>query len=96
MGRAISLGAAGGERRNTNLAAGGGNIGAGEQVLETVVAAEQEEIEQFFSLLTSRSKVREAVNALLQARELSFVTIGTKTLIRMTPPPEDQRRRNHG
>lgn len=64
--------------------------------LETVVAAEQEDVEQFFSLLTSRSKVREAVNALLQARELSFVTIGTKTLIRMTPPPEDQRRRNHG
>ena len=66
--------------------------------LETVVAAEQEEIEQFFSHLTSRSKVREAVNALLQARELSFVTIGDKTLIRMTPPPDplQQRSRNHG
>jgi len=64
--------------------------------LETVVAAEQEEIEQFFSHLTSRSKVREAVSALLQARELSYVTIGTKTMIRMTPPPEQQRRRNHG
>ncbi|MGC2695147.1 MAG: crosslink repair DNA glycosylase YcaQ family protein [Candidatus Angelobacter sp.] len=64
--------------------------------LEAIVAAEQEEIEQFFSQLTSRSKVREAVNALLQARELSFVTMGAKTLIRMTPPLEDQRRRNHG
>jgi hypothetical protein len=64
--------------------------------LETVVAAEQEEIEQFFSHLTSRSKVREAVNMLLQARELSFVTIGNKSLIRMTPPPEQQRRRRHG
>ena len=64
--------------------------------LETVVAAEQEVIEQFFSQLTSRSKIREAVNALLQARELSFVTIGSRTLIRMTPPPEQQRRRNHG
>lgn len=56
--------------------------------LETGVAAEQEEIEQFFSHLTSRSKVREAVNALLQARELSFLTIGNKSLVRMTPIPE--------
>lgn len=64
--------------------------------LETVVAAEQEDVEQFLSYLTSRSKVRDAVNALLQARELSFVTIGTKPLIRMTPPPEQQRSRNHG
>ena len=64
--------------------------------LETVVAAEQDDIEQFFSLLTSRSRVREAVNALLQARELSLVTIGARTLIRMTPPPEQQRSRNHG
>jgi 23S rRNA pseudouridine2605 synthase len=63
--------------------------------LETVVAAEQEEIGNFFSLLTSRSKIREAVNMLLQARELSFVTVGGKPLIRMTPPPEEQRRR-HG
>jgi 23S rRNA pseudouridine2605 synthase len=63
--------------------------------LEAVVAAEQEEIENFFSRLVSRSRVREAVNVLLQARELSFVTIGGKPLIRMTPPPEQQRRR-HG
>ncbi len=61
--------------------------------LEGVVAAEQEEIEQFLSHLTSRSKVREAVNALLAARELSFVTIGPKTLIQMTPPLEPQQRR---
>lgn len=64
--------------------------------LQTVVAAEQEEIEQFFSHLASRSKVREAVNMLLQARELSFVTVGSRPLIRMTPPPEEQRRRRHG
>jgi hypothetical protein len=64
--------------------------------LEAVVAADQEEIEQLFSHFSSRSKIREAVNALLQARELSFVTIGSRTLIRMTPPPEPQRRRSHG
>jgi 23S rRNA pseudouridine2605 synthase len=64
--------------------------------LEAVVAADQEEIEQFFSHLTSRSKIRESVNALLQTRELSFVTVGSRTLIRMTPPPEQQRRHRHG
>jgi hypothetical protein len=63
--------------------------------LETVVAADREEIEQFFSHLASRSKIREAVNALLQTRELSFVTVGSRTLIHMTPPQE-QRGRRHG
>lgn len=61
--------------------------------LETAIAVEQDEIENFFSQLTSRSKVREAVGALLQARELNLVTIGSKSLVRLTPPP-DQRRRN--
>jgi 23S rRNA pseudouridine2605 synthase len=65
--------------------------------LEAVVAASQEEIEDFFSSrLTSRSKVRDAINALLAARELSFVVVGSKTLIRLTPAVEEQRRRNHG
>jgi 23S rRNA pseudouridine2605 synthase len=63
--------------------------------LETAVAATQEEIETFFSHVTSRSKVRDAINALLSARELSFVSVGLKTLIRLTPIPE-QRRRIHG
>jgi len=62
--------------------------------LETAIAVEQEDIEQLFSHMTSRSKVREAVSALLQARELNLVTIGTKSLIRLTPPPDQSRRRN--
>ena len=62
--------------------------------LETAIAVEQDDIEQFFSHMTSRSKVREALGALLQARELSLVTIGIKSLIRLTPPPDTQRRRN--
>lgn len=63
--------------------------------LESAGAASQEEIEAFFSHLTSRSKVREAINALLSARELSFVGAGPKTLIRLTPVTEP-RRRIHG
>jgi hypothetical protein len=62
--------------------------------LETAIAVEQDDIEQFFSHMTSRSKVREAVGALLQARELNLVTIGAKGLIRLTPAPDQQRRRN--
>jgi hypothetical protein len=62
--------------------------------LETAIAVEQDEVEQFFSHMTSRSRVREAVGALLQARELNLVTIGTKSLICLTPAPDMQRRRN--
>jgi hypothetical protein len=63
--------------------------------LETAFAASQEEIETFFIHVTSRSKVRDAINALLSARELSFVGAGSKTLIRLTPVAEP-RRRIHG
>jgi len=66
--------------------------------LEAVVAAAQEEIEQFFSYLVPRSKVREAINALLAARELGFVVVGTRTLIQMAPVVESShdRKRVHG
>jgi uncharacterized protein YcaQ len=64
--------------------------------LESVTAASQQEIEELFSRFTSRAKVRDAVNALLAARELSFVVVGSKTLIRLTPIVEEQRSRNHG
>jgi 23S rRNA pseudouridine2605 synthase len=62
--------------------------------LENAGAATQDEIEAFFSHLTSRSKVREAINALLSARELNFVSAGAKTLIRLAPVPEPRRRIN--
>jgi len=56
--------------------------------LEAVVAASQEEMEQFFSYLAPRSKVQEAIHALLAARELNFVTIGTKSLIQLASARE--------
>jgi len=61
--------------------------------LDCVVAAEPAEIEDFFSHMVSRSKVREAVNALLAAREFSFLTVGRRTLIQMTPPAPEVRPR---
>jgi hypothetical protein len=54
--------------------------------LECVVAAEAREVEEFFSRLAPRSRVRESVNALLAARELAFVPVGAKTLIQIAPP----------
>jgi hypothetical protein len=68
--------------------------------LESAVAAGQEDVEQLFSRLTSRSKVREAVNALLAARELVLVPAGAKTLLCLAPLPESRnpvpRRPVHG
>ena len=54
--------------------------------LECVIAAEPQEVEDFFSHFVARSKVKEAVNALLAARELSFVPVGRHTMVQVTPP----------
>ncbi len=64
--------------------------------LESTIAASQEDVENFFSHLTSRAKVREAINALLAARELNFISMGPRSLIRLAPAPEQQRRRING
>jgi hypothetical protein len=58
--------------------------------LEAVVAADRDEVEQFFAHLAPRSKVREALNALLAARELSYISVGPRTLIHLTPAPGEQ------
>ena len=54
--------------------------------LDCVVAADQQELEAFFGNFVPRSRVKEAVNALLAARELSFVHIGNRSLIQVAPP----------
>jgi hypothetical protein len=53
--------------------------------LDCVVAVEQPELEIFFGNFIARSKVKEAVNALLAARELSFVHVGGKSMLQITP-----------
>jgi hypothetical protein len=52
--------------------------------LDCVVAAEQQEIESFFGNFVPRSKVREAVNALLAARELTFVSVANRSMLEVT------------
>ena len=54
--------------------------------LDCVVAADQSEVESFFGNIVPRSRVKEAIKALLAARELSFVHVGGRSLIHVTPP----------
>ena len=68
--------------------------------LDCVIAADQQEVETFFDNFVPRSRVREAVNALLAARELSFIHVGSRSLLQITParaeptaPPRLQRAR---
>lgn len=53
--------------------------------LDCVIAVEQSELETFFGNFVARSKVKEAVNALLAARELSFVHVGGRAMLQITP-----------
>jgi hypothetical protein len=53
--------------------------------LDCVIAVEQSELEVFFQNLIARSKVNDSVKALLAARELSFVHVGSKSMLQITP-----------
>ena len=55
--------------------------------LDCVIAADMAELESFFGNFVARSKVREAVNALLAARELAFVHVGHRSLIQIAGVP---------
>jgi hypothetical protein len=52
--------------------------------LDCVLAAAQEEVEQFFSHLIGRARVREAINALQAARELSFVHVNGRVMLQVS------------
>jgi len=56
--------------------------------LDCVIAAEQSELETFFGNFVARSRVKDAVNALLAARELSFVHVGGRSMLQITPAKE--------
>src|SRR5205807_716183 len=53
--------------------------------LDCVIAVEQAQLEQFLGNFVPRSKVKDAVNALLAARELSFVHVGGRSMLQVTP-----------
>jgi hypothetical protein len=43
------------------------------------------DLETFFGNFVARSKVKDAVNALLAARELSFVHVSGRSMLQITP-----------
>jgi hypothetical protein len=53
--------------------------------LDCVIAIEQGDLEVFFGNFIARSKVKDAVNALLAARELSFVHVSGRSMLQITP-----------
>jgi hypothetical protein len=53
--------------------------------LDCVIAVEQADLETFFGNFVARSKVRDAIHALLAARELSFVHISGQSMLQITP-----------
>lgn len=60
--------------------------------LSCVIAADEAELEAFFGNFVSRSRVKETVNALVNARELSFLRVGSRSLIQITPNQEPVKR----
>lgn len=68
--------------------------------LDAMVAATQEEIENFFSVICSRARVTEVVRALLAAREFTYTPSETRTLITVAHTREtsaaERPRQEHG
>ena len=56
--------------------------------MDCVIGAETEEVENFLSNFVPRSKVKDAIKALLAARELSYVRSGSKSLLQVAPRRE--------
>jgi 23S rRNA pseudouridine2605 synthase len=56
--------------------------------LDCVIAVDEGEVENFLANFVPRTRVKDAIHALLSARELSFVHIGSKSLLQVTPPKQ--------
>ncbi len=56
--------------------------------LDSAVAVEEVEVESFLTNFVPRTRVKEAIHALLAAREVSFVHAGSKSLLQVTPPKQ--------
>jgi len=52
--------------------------------LDSVLAAQQEEVEQFFSAIVGRARVREGIHALQAARELRYMHVGGRVMLHIS------------
>jgi len=72
-------------RDGMNLSVGEALSALVSKYLGCVIAADQQELENFFGNFVPRSRVKESVNALSAAREVEFIRVGNRSLIQMTP-----------
>lgn len=49
--------------------------------VDAVIAADANEVEEFFSNMGARAKVRDAINALLAAREFKMIHVGSRSML---------------
>jgi 23S rRNA pseudouridine2605 synthase len=56
--------------------------------LDCLIAVDENEVEAFFGNFVPRTRVKEAIHALLSAREFSFAHVGSKSLLQVTPPKQ--------
>jgi hypothetical protein len=73
-------------REGIEISLGTGLSACLSRYLDSLIAADEAELETFFGSVVSRSRIREALNALLAARELEFVRVGNRSLVQITPP----------
>ncbi|HLK33149.1 MAG TPA: hypothetical protein VKT29_08675 [Terriglobales bacterium] len=72
-------------RQGINMSVAEGLSALISKYLDCVIAAEAQEVEDFFAHFVPRSKLKDALNALLSARELTFVHIGHRSLLQVSP-----------
>ena len=53
-----------------------------------MIAVDEGEVEKFLANFVPRTRVKEAIHTLLSARELSYVHVGSKSLLQVTPPKQ--------
>jgi hypothetical protein len=77
-------------RQGINMSVAEGLSALISKYLDCVIAAEAHEVEEFFALFVPRFKVKDALNALLSARELVFVNIGHRSLLQVSPTKSER------
>ena len=64
--------------------------------LDCVLAAQQEEVEQFFSKIIGRARVSEGIHALQAARELTYVHVAGRVMLQVSSLQLEQPEAAHG
>lgn len=74
-------------RQGINLSVGEALSALLSKYLDCVIAADQNDLESFFGNVVARSRVKETVNALIAAREMSFMRVGSRSLVQIAGDP---------